>query len=378
MRSWRGYDQPCGKATAFKVKSSSKVLNFPTKNAMAARPITPPILQGPTAKEKKYDRQLRLWAASGQQALEEASVLLLNSGPGIVGVETLKNLILPGVGNFTIVDEEKVSEIDLGVNFFLTDESLGKSRAEECSKYLNELNPEVKGRAVEKVTVFKGPHGGELADATQSIEDFVKDVENWARFTLILLTGPLKDHRVLEMLSYYAGDSIPLFYIHSVGFYSQFSVQLPTKFPIVDTHPDPVSTQDLRLLNPWPELLEFMKTKTANLDTLSDHEHGHIPYLLLLLHFLEEWKASHEGKPPASYQEKKAFKAMVEEGARRNNADGGEENFDEAAAAVLKSLNPPSLSSGVREVLESKDAEILSPEVSDSYGRILIKLIARL
>jgi hypothetical protein len=157
---WRGYDQPC-KATAFKVKSiyekSGALLNFPTKSAMAARVITPPILQGPTAKEKKYDRQLRLWAASGQQALEEASVLLLNSGPGVVGVEALKNLILPGVGNFTIVDEEKVSEIDLGVNFFLTDESLGKSRAEECSKYLNELNPEVKGRAVEKVTVCEVP-----------------------------------------------------------------------------------------------------------------------------------------------------------------------------------------------------------------------------
>jgi amyloid beta precursor protein binding protein 1 len=74
---------------------------------------TPPVLQGPTSKEKKYslrsfplcrasfdysryDRQLRLWAASGQAALEEAHILLINSGPGVVGVETLKNLVLPG------------------------------------------------------------------------------------------------------------------------------------------------------------------------------------------------------------------------------------------------------------------------------------------
>ena len=118
---------------------------------MSTQAITPPILQGPTAKEKKYDRQLRLWAASGQQALEEASVLLLNSGPGVVGVETLKNLILPGVGNFTVVDEAKVTESDLGVNFFLEEESLGRSRAEECCKYLNELNPEVNGHAIESV-----------------------------------------------------------------------------------------------------------------------------------------------------------------------------------------------------------------------------------
>lgn len=119
---------------------------------MVERPTTPPPLQGPTAKEKKYDRQLRLWAASGQQALEESKVLLLNSGPGVVGVETLKNLLLPGVGNFTIVDEAEVSEKDLGVNFFLEAESLGKSRAEETCKYLQELNPEVTGNAIKKVS----------------------------------------------------------------------------------------------------------------------------------------------------------------------------------------------------------------------------------
>lgn len=63
--------------------------------AMAERDVTPP-LHGPSAKEKKYDRQLRLWAASGQAALEEAHLLLINTGPGVIGVETLKNLVLPG------------------------------------------------------------------------------------------------------------------------------------------------------------------------------------------------------------------------------------------------------------------------------------------
>lgn len=111
---------------------------------MAKEGLTPPILQGLTAKEKKYDRQLRLWAASGQAALENAKVLLLNSGSGVVGVETLKNLILPGVGSFTIVDETNVSELDLGINFFLEESSLGRWRAEETRKFLQELNPEVK------------------------------------------------------------------------------------------------------------------------------------------------------------------------------------------------------------------------------------------
>ncbi len=113
--------------------------------------LTPPPLQGPTAKEKKYDRQLRLWAATGQQALEEAHIMLLNSGSGVVGIETLKNLVLPGIGNYTIVDANTVEEQDLGVNFFLDENSLGKSRAEECCKFLDELNPEVNGHALHKV-----------------------------------------------------------------------------------------------------------------------------------------------------------------------------------------------------------------------------------
>ena len=119
---------------------------------------TPPPIQAPTAKEKKYDRQLRLWAAAGQQALEEAKILLINnSGPSVVGIETLKNLILPGVGSFTILDNAKVTEQDLGVNFFLIEDSLGKSRAEECCRYLQELNPDVEGFSIQEVREAKPP-----------------------------------------------------------------------------------------------------------------------------------------------------------------------------------------------------------------------------
>ena len=54
-------------------------------------------------------------------------------------------------------------------------------------------------------------------------------------------------------------------------------------------------------------------------------------------------------------------------GARTSNPEGGEDNYDEAAAAVLKSLNPPSISSGLREVFESEDCKNpLSPSPSSS------------
>lgn len=124
----------------------------------------PHTLVGPSSKERKYDRQLRLWAASGQQALERSRVLLVNSDgswgkqstgvSGVVGVEALKNLVLPGIGGFTIVDPAPVTEADLGVNFFLEEESLGKSRAEETCRLLRELNPDVDGSSHSKVRLF--------------------------------------------------------------------------------------------------------------------------------------------------------------------------------------------------------------------------------
>ncbi|KAL8812554.1 MAG: hypothetical protein Q9223_001019 [Gallowayella weberi] len=306
---------------------------------MAARPLTPPPLHAPTAKEKKYDRQLRLWAASGQQALEDAHVLLLNGGSGVVGVETLKNLILPGIGSYTIVDDKIVAEKDLGINFFLTDDSLGKSRADETCKYLNELNPDVKGYPVEKSL---------LSFVTKSNFDILN------QYSLVLLVASAgQNTELLENVSEYcARKALPFFYVHSLGLFSHFSLQLPDVFPIVDTHPDPTSTQDLRLFEPWPELRAFMRSKTANLDTLSDHDHGHVPYLLLLLHFLDEWRESHAGSSPTQYKEKKEFKSLVESRARTSNPEGREENFDEAAGAVLKSLNVPSLPSGLRQIFD--------------------------
>ena len=79
------------------------------------------------ATDDKYDRQLRLWGGHGQRLLGNSAVLLLNATGA--GTETLKNLILPAVGRFTIVDHVNVTERDCGNNFFVTKDSIGKPRA---------------------------------------------------------------------------------------------------------------------------------------------------------------------------------------------------------------------------------------------------------
>lgn len=69
-----------------------------------------------------------------------------------------RELTVIGIGKFTIADEAIVDEADLGVNFFLDEESLGQSRAERCVKLLQELNPDVKGDWYPKVKVVNQVH----------------------------------------------------------------------------------------------------------------------------------------------------------------------------------------------------------------------------
>lgn len=170
-------------------------------------------------------------------------------------------------------------------------------------------------------------------------------------FTMILYTFPIQpDHQ--KVLQDYAKQHLtPLVAVHSAGLYSYFRIGLPGSFPVVDTHPDETATTDLRLLSPWPELQTFANEMTKEIDTMDDHDHGHLPYVVILLHFLGKWKEIH-GDYPKKYAEKADFRKMVAAGARTGNSEGGEENFEEAVAAVVKTVVSPSLPTTLKEVFD--------------------------
>jgi amyloid beta precursor protein binding protein 1 len=100
------------------------------------------------ASAKKYDRQLRIWGAHGQTALEAAKVCVL--GSTCTATETLKNLVLGGIASFTVIDDAKVQSSDLGNNFLLETAALGQNRAAAVTELLLELNENVAGSYVEE------------------------------------------------------------------------------------------------------------------------------------------------------------------------------------------------------------------------------------
>ena len=71
-----------------------------------------------------YDRQIRLWGAQAQERIRSASILLVSLRA--LGTEIAKNLTLAGISSLTIIDDEQVTEEDLGAQFFVREEDVGK------------------------------------------------------------------------------------------------------------------------------------------------------------------------------------------------------------------------------------------------------------
>ena len=105
-----------------------------------ASPAPAPTLSATEA--KLYDRQLRLWGISAQAALMQSKVAVVQLTA--MHVECLKNTILAGVGQVTIIDPDPVTAYDLGFNYFLREEDIGKPKGPAAAARLQQLNPHVK------------------------------------------------------------------------------------------------------------------------------------------------------------------------------------------------------------------------------------------
>ena len=70
-----------------------------------------------------YDRQIRLWGAQAQEHIRSAHILLISLRA--LGTEIAKNLTLAGISSLTIIDDEPVTDQDLGAQYFLRDDDVG-------------------------------------------------------------------------------------------------------------------------------------------------------------------------------------------------------------------------------------------------------------
>ncbi|KAI9199809.1 Nedd8 activating enzyme E1 subunit 1 [Polychytrium aggregatum] len=288
-------------------------------------------------KTQKYDRQLRLWQAHGQACLEDARVCLLNAS--VAGSETLKNLILPGIGSFTIVDSKLITGRDVGKNFFLTHDSIGKSKSQVMAEYLKELNDEVVGNFVDQDPV--------------SLID--RDPSFFRQFSIVIATA-LPEASIKKLASICWDARIALVVLRTCGFFAHLRIAVP-EHTVVESHPE--SVMDLRLDQPFPALIQF--SAQFNMDQMDSHQKSHVPYVVILLQLLDEWKRHHNGELPSNAAERQKFKELI----RKKQGDLLDpENFDEATQAVLRACTKTKIPSNILDILNDPEASDICTQSS--------------
>lgn len=130
-----------------------------------------------------YDRQIRLWGLEAQTNIRSARVLLINVGA--IGTEITKNIVLSGVGHFSILDNNHVvTEEDLGSQFFLTSADVGKPRIDTIKDKIVDLNPRV-NFSIETDTfenlISKNNDNYDIVIGTELTKDQIIQLNRWTR-----------------------------------------------------------------------------------------------------------------------------------------------------------------------------------------------------
>uniref|UniRef100_A0A2K6E2M5 NEDD8-activating enzyme E1 regulatory subunit n=1 Tax=Macaca nemestrina TaxID=9545 RepID=A0A2K6E2M5_MACNE len=252
--------------------------------------------------------EARLWGDHGQEALESAHVCLINATA--TGTEILKNLVLPGIGSFTIIDGNQVSGEDAGnkyVLFFSNIYMLRKNRAEAAMEFLQELNSDVSGSFVEEVYI-----------------------------TLLRLADVLWN------------SQIPLLICRTYGLVGYMRIIIK-EHPVIESHPDN-ALEDLRLDKPFPELREHFQS--YDLDHMEKKDHSHTPWIVIIAKYLAQWYSETNGRIPKTYKEKEDFRDLIRQGILKNEngAPEDEENFEEAIKNVNTALNTTQIPSSIEDI----------------------------
>ncbi|KAJ1891515.1 hypothetical protein LPJ66_006876 [Kickxella alabastrina] len=215
--------------------------------------------------------QRKLWHESGQAALETARVCVF--GSSALASESLKNLVLPGIGEFTVVDDAVVGEQDTLTNFFVQPSDMGKPRAKCIVSGLSELNPDVRG-----ASVIRTP-----AEVLASCEP--SDTELVSRASLVIACG-LPEAVVHDLGLRCWQQGTPLLVATAAGFMASVRTVV-SEHAVVESHAE--IKQDLRLTAPFPALLSF--ANTIDLSTLDPTDLGHVPFVVIIIKALQKWAA---------------------------------------------------------------------------------------
>ncbi len=253
----------------------------------------------------KYDRQIRLWG-EGQILISSSQILCLNSDS--TAAEILKNLILSGISEVTVVDNTLISNKDLELNFFVGNEDLNKPRSEVILKNLKELNPDVKVNAI-----------------NDAIDNYINNLNSEINFDVIISSN-LNDSLNTKLYELCEKNNKRLFIIKNNGLYNMIKIfenfHGNMKLRLLE---NPIS--DFRLSCPWKELIDF--SNQFDFEKMNEIDYTHVPYFIILIKSLLIYRKqkNNDSSNPKTKDEKEEFKNIIKSLQKENVIS---DNFDEA------------------------------------------------
>jgi len=241
------------------------------------------------SEHERYDRQLRLWGSHGQRKLSKSSICCFGSSS--VACEILKNLILPGIGSFVIVDDTRITLRDFGQNFFIpSSATCGELRGRVVLETLLQLNPTVKGSFVEDVS--------ELDD----------------QFDVCILGNCLATQKIHA----FANACKYVIEANSIGFIGRIVCEWNQPHLVLEAKSEEGRIENFRLTNPWPKLTSFS-------NQAFDEDVLHVPFFAILV------KAASIAASPTKAALVDAIKSLAPDGMIDHT-----ENFQQAVANTYR------------------------------------------
>ena len=240
-----------------------------------------------------------------------------------------------------MVDGNTVGPADLGNNFFVTQAHLGQPRAKVAAEMLQELNEDVDASKY----VAEEP-----AALVARSPDFFDE------FAAVVATQ--MEEAALRALGRRCwANGVPLIIAKINGFIGYTRIVMP-ELCIVESKPDS-ALEDLRIPRPFEELKAI--SDAIDIDVEDSAVHSHIPWIVILLKVLDEWRASTGTEGPADLKAKREFKKLVQSKNR-----GMEENFTEAHAQAHYAYTHPTVPDEVKAILSDPCCSNISAGAASS------------
>ena len=280
-------------------------------------------------------------------------------------------------------------------NFFIpapTPSSPPQPLAEVVSSNLQELNPDVHGSFLVpdcSLDEFISNDVPAASTVKTSLSEYLKQSDNvpyplaampstsGAKGTVLLVGSDLPSSSALSLSQTARNLNLPLLLVRTYGMVGTLRIQAGTdEFTVVEPRAEGVKW-DLRMRETvedpasFPALSSYVGEMIAGMPNMDQQQHGHVPYVALLMEALSRWRSSHSGAVPSTFAEKDEFRAALKGMSRDWNL---EMNFQEGVReAYTAYTNSPGVPEHVREMMERADVKNLTKD-STSFCVLLSAL----